>query len=578
MVLATTLAVTSYIDRLLRALEPELQRRFGARTDASDVPDVPGSEGLSATFLAQTFRAVDNQAASDLGRVTGIPTTRVLPRAKQLERAWIRNNTELIQLPERARAEVRGVIEGPLKAGIRVEDVRAKLEERLGVVRSRAELIARDQTLKLYGQIQEARQTDAGIEEYTWSTSEDERVRSRHQALDGTTQRWDSPPIVDERTGRRAHPGGDFQCRCSAIPILPSSGIEEGSAPESGPVPIEPTPEFSPLPEEPRLEEPRVPESGPVPVSVPHAAPANDLTLPDPEAERLASEAHQAAERAAAAERALLEAEQTRLETERQAAEAARVAAEAPKPPPPQHLATFTPPEPKAKVTKLWRDESQRRYDSLNLIQKTAINAFVHSDYAILRALQQGQTAGEVFASGKHFASLDRIRELERQLPALRQAQRALGVSRPTQHGMLYRGLRLTRDQLDTLLGGTEMSFDASSNSTSYSYETARSFGSAFSGKHSVVLRILEVREGAFVGFRENSNRGETEVVVSNRTFRITGKTYVEDTDTYVVDLTETPESARRADEREAGLTQKVLKQTANEGRFWSDGSDITIR
>jgi SPP1 gp7 family putative phage head morphogenesis protein len=306
MVQAVTLVVNTFIDRLMRALKPELRRRFDAQ-GSFEVPDVSGHDAPSELFLEQTFRAVDSQAAQDLGRVTGIPTTRVLPRAKQLERAWIRNNTELIQLPERARAEVRGVIEGPLKAGIRVEEVRAKLEERLGVVRSRAELIARDQTLKLYGQIQEARQTDAGIEEYTWSTSEDERVRSRHQALDGTTQRWDSPPIVDERTGRRAHPGGDFQCRCSAVPVLPSEGIPES---EDRPRTLPPR-EAEPTP--PNLPE-VVPEFAPAPL------PEQRLAAEHAEQERLAAErAAREAERHAEAQRAA--AERARAERERLRAE-----------------------------------------------------------------------------------------------------------------------------------------------------------------------------------------------------------------------------------------------------------------
>ncbi len=302
MVAAMTLVVSSYIDRLMRELEPELRRRFGARTDASEVPHVPGPDAISVTYLAQTFRAVDTQAAHDLSRVTGIPTGRVLRNGRSLEAGFIRANTELLALPKRAREEVRGVLEGPLREGIRVEEVRAKLEERLGVVRSRAELIARDQTLKLYGQIQEERQTDAGIEEYTWSTSEDERVRPRHQSLDGTTQRWDSPPVVDERSGRRAHPGGDFQCRCSAIPILPSE-----SSPES---------EDRPRTLPPRETEPTPPE---LPEVVPEFAPAPELPLPAPPSPDLAEQRRLAEERLAR-ERA----EQERLATERAAREAER--------------------------------------------------------------------------------------------------------------------------------------------------------------------------------------------------------------------------------------------------------------
>lgn len=103
----------------------------------------------------------------------------------------------------------------------RVEDLRKEMEERFGVGRSKAQLLARDQVLKLNGQLNQLRQQNAGITEYDWSTSGDERVREFHQDLDGTRQRWDSPPVVDE-DGRREHPGSDYQCRCTAIPVIPA--------------------------------------------------------------------------------------------------------------------------------------------------------------------------------------------------------------------------------------------------------------------------------------------------------------------------------------------------------------------
>lgn len=58
-----------------------------------------------------------------------------------------------------------------------------------------------------------------GIEDYFWITSRDDRVRSGHARLDGTRQRWDSPPDVGG--GRRLHAGQDYRCRCRAALILP---------------------------------------------------------------------------------------------------------------------------------------------------------------------------------------------------------------------------------------------------------------------------------------------------------------------------------------------------------------------
>lgn len=116
-------------------------------------------------------------------------------------------------------ARVRSILDDT--AGDRVEHIAAKIREETQATPARAQLIARDQVLKLNNAVTQARHVAAGVTEYVWRTSRDERVRSRHQELEGTTQAYASPPIVDRRTGRRAHPGGDYQCRCTAEPILP---------------------------------------------------------------------------------------------------------------------------------------------------------------------------------------------------------------------------------------------------------------------------------------------------------------------------------------------------------------------
>jgi len=117
-------------------------------------------------------------------------------------------------------SELRGILEDAQKNATRVEVLRSQIQERFEVSRSHANLIARDQTLKFNGQLTQFRQQAAGFQKYEWSTSNDERVRPDHADLDGTIQDWNLPPVTDERTGARNHPGGDYQCRCVAIPHL----------------------------------------------------------------------------------------------------------------------------------------------------------------------------------------------------------------------------------------------------------------------------------------------------------------------------------------------------------------------
>jgi SPP1 gp7 family putative phage head morphogenesis protein len=98
--------------------------------------------------------------------------------------------------------------------GLRHEELSEKLQEQFGVTERKADRIARDQTLKLNGDLTRIRQQNAGVDSYVWTDSGDERVREEHATLDGQTFRWDAPPSV-------GHPSEDFECRCTAYPVVP---------------------------------------------------------------------------------------------------------------------------------------------------------------------------------------------------------------------------------------------------------------------------------------------------------------------------------------------------------------------
>lgn len=133
----------------------------------------------------------------------------------------VKENAELIKsLPEDMLFEVRGIVNRGVLDGTRSEDLAKLIAHRFDVTESRAVLIARDQVGKWQGSLTRLRHLDAGVTEYIFSTSQDERVRPGHRALNGTVQSWSKPPVVDPKTGRRAHPGMDVRCRCVAIPRL----------------------------------------------------------------------------------------------------------------------------------------------------------------------------------------------------------------------------------------------------------------------------------------------------------------------------------------------------------------------
>lgn len=111
------------------------------------------------------------------------------------------------------------------------------LEGRFKVANNRARFIARDQTEKIIGKLNQVRQSDLGIRSYKWQTSEDERVvgtpgglypegtdgHMDHFLRNGVEFLWAAPPSD-------GHPGQAFNCRCTANPVIPELQNKEGEA------------------------------------------------------------------------------------------------------------------------------------------------------------------------------------------------------------------------------------------------------------------------------------------------------------------------------------------------------------
>lgn len=97
-------------------------------------------------------------------------------------------------------------------SGKSARELAKDLQGQFGIMSSRAKLIAEDQLSKLNSDFNRVRQEQAGIVEYDWSTSKDERVRERHKKLEGKTYKW------KEKTGAEEglHPGKPIRCRCTA--------------------------------------------------------------------------------------------------------------------------------------------------------------------------------------------------------------------------------------------------------------------------------------------------------------------------------------------------------------------------
>lgn len=100
------------------------------------------------------------------------------------------------------------------------DELSDRLEDRFAVTKRKLETAAHDDILTLNGEITRDRQQAAGVTSYVWTTAGEERVRPSHRELDGRTFDWDDPPVTND-AGDTNIPGGDYNCRCVAFPVLP---------------------------------------------------------------------------------------------------------------------------------------------------------------------------------------------------------------------------------------------------------------------------------------------------------------------------------------------------------------------
>jgi len=263
---------------------------------------------------------------------------------------FVSDNVKLIKSVAFGQLEdLKGVVTRGARAGLRHTEVAKQIEQQFGVTKRRAAVIARDQVGKLNGEMNQLRQQNLGVRRYRWSSSQDERVRDSHRKLNGTIQLWSTPPVVNERTGERGHPGQPIQCRCSAIPIIDDVLADAGlldpmdvelTHPSWGPQqelrPVRPPP--APMPPKPPPAPPPVAPPPELPLVRPPGfkAPANqpsDAAMRAAELMRIAQQARagSARETRAALQRgsaeAALRAELTASEAERAAELAAEQAA-----------------------------------------------------------------------------------------------------------------------------------------------------------------------------------------------------------------------------------------------------------
>lgn len=182
----------------------------------------PWARSVSRRLLYEVARR-DERAWKRYGRLMGEAIEQQISSAP-IAGAYQQLMSEQVELitsiPRDAAKRVHELATEFIYEGRRYPELSKMIMESQDVSKARANLIARTEVSRAASVFQQVRAQHIGSEGYVWRTSRDRRVRVIHRKLEGSFHRWDEPPIAGER-GERAHPGGIFNCRCIAEPILP---------------------------------------------------------------------------------------------------------------------------------------------------------------------------------------------------------------------------------------------------------------------------------------------------------------------------------------------------------------------
>lgn len=168
--------------------------------------------GLEARRHTETFM---RQAKSTLG-IDLTAVVRLEDLEDYLATAATRNAGLIRGLTEATIQRVQTTVTNAVLNGKTASELRKELTADFQFSDRRAKVIARDQIAKTNSDLNRIRHTQAGITEYVWRTSRDERVRPLHQRLDNRVYKY------GERTGAEQGlpPGQPILCRCIAQAIV----------------------------------------------------------------------------------------------------------------------------------------------------------------------------------------------------------------------------------------------------------------------------------------------------------------------------------------------------------------------
>lgn len=216
----------------ISASEVRFQEKLSSidRTLAKILPEeIADKIKVSASFDAAIWK-VERNFQDTIKNLTIAPELSPEQR-KRIADEWQTNMDLWIKdFTKKEILELRGNMQKSVFTGNRYESAIATIQKSYDVSARKAKFLARQETNLLMTKYKQTRYEAAGVYEYKWNCvagTKTHPVRPRHKALADASKagkifRWDDPPVSSEpgEPERRNNPGQDYNCRCSARPVV----------------------------------------------------------------------------------------------------------------------------------------------------------------------------------------------------------------------------------------------------------------------------------------------------------------------------------------------------------------------
>lgn len=212
-------------------LSKQMQRML-ERLESLDITSI--AQRMSRNFISKLNQSNERSLKSNLANQVSVDLkgqiyNEGIGRALDVK---IAENVALIKSIKNEYIEkVGSVVRQNVMEGQRSTNLITQIKEQGNVSKSRAKLIARDQTAKLNADLTQLRSEALGAKTYIWSGSMDERERKDHKAMEGMLCKMNDATVYSDDNGKtwkkrksiggvELHPGKAIQCRCVMLPVV----------------------------------------------------------------------------------------------------------------------------------------------------------------------------------------------------------------------------------------------------------------------------------------------------------------------------------------------------------------------